>query len=189
MFETLNLLPKTQLKLKRANQTVAMIQTLAKVLAVVFFLIIVGEYAWAAFTNNQIQNTRSRSNILMDEIEGQSETEGRYLYYQQALNTATNLVENRKNFLSSLTELYSRLEQGVAIEAITFTAGRLLFTGTAPNVQIFSETLANFKSQNEQSLFGNMVLTNSSRLPDGRYNFKVDIELLSSPGNSRANGN
>lgn len=189
MFETLNLLPQTQLKLKRANQTVALMQTLAKVLAVVFFLVIVGEYAWAALTNNQIQNTRDRSNVLMEEIEGQSETEGRYLYYLQVLNTATNLVENRKNFLSSLTELYSHLEQGVAIEAITFTSGRLLFTGTAPNVQVFSETLANFKSQGEQSLFGNMVLTSSSRLPDGRYNFKVDIELLNSPGKTEANGN
>jgi hypothetical protein len=182
MFETLNLLPKTQQKVKRANQIVTILVVFSRVVVLLFLMVLVGEYGWAALTNQQIKNTKSQITALEAEIQQQSDIEGKYLYYQQVLNSATTIVEKRKNFLDSLSELYSRLEPGVAIEGVTFTDASLLFTGRAPNVQVFSKTLDNFRQpRGSQTLFGDSILQAANRDPDGKYSFKLEIQLLTSP--------
>lgn len=181
MFETLNLLPKTRLKITRINQVVAVLAALSRVLVVVLILVVVAEYGWAALTNQRINAAKTQIASLRNQISDQSSTEGQYLYYQQVLNTATAIVEKRKNFLESLNELYNRLEPGVSIEGIQFSDVSLIFSGKAPNVQVFSQTLVNFRNKPAETLFGDIVLSSSSRDPNGSYHFKVEIELLNAP--------
>lgn len=181
MFETVNLLPKTQLKVKQTNRIIAILKWLSRFLVIFFLLVLIGEYGWAALTNQRIKTTKDRIESVKDEIASQAETEGKYLYYQKVLNTATAVIEKRTNFLDALSELYSRLEPGVSIEGVSFTETTLVFSGRALNVQTFARTLDNFRQAEDDGLFGDMVLQNSSRDPDGSYVFKVEIELLSTP--------
>lgn len=181
MFETVNLLPKTQLKVRQTNQIVIILKWLSRFLVIFFVLALVGEYGWAAVTNQRIKSTKDRIAAVQAEISEQSDTEGKYLYYQQVLNSATAIIEKRTNFLDSLSELYSRLESGVSIQGVAFTNTTLVFSGRATNVQIFAKTLNNFRQEDENKLFGNMVLQDSNRQPDGSYVFKVEIELLNTP--------
>lgn len=181
MFETVNLLPKTQLRVKQTNRIVLGLQLVSRILAGVFLMILVAEYAWAAITNQRIQTTRARITAVQDEVEQQADIEGRYLYYQQVLANATTIIENRKNFLESLGQLYALLDPSVTIEGVSFSEQTLVFSGRAPNVQVFVQTLDSFRgaAEAESSLFGDMVLQTSNREPDGKYSFKIEIELLS----------
>jgi hypothetical protein len=95
------------------------------------------------------------------------------------LINATNIIDSRKNFLESLDALYSRLGPNVSIEGISFTDTSLLFSGRADNVQIFAQTLEGFRQLSRESpLFGDMVLQTSTREADGRYAFRIEMELL-----------
>lgn len=181
MFETVNLLPKTQLKVRQTNQIIKALQALTRILLVFFILALVGEFAWATITNQRIQSTKREITQVQAEIRDQAETEAKYLYYQDVLNSATAIIEKRTNFLESLSELYSRLESGVTIEGIAFTATTLQFSGRASNVQEFARTMDNFRRTSDDSLFGDIVLQNSNREPDGSYTFRVEIELISAP--------
>jgi len=178
----INLASQEKKLISQTNRIISILRNVAIAVIVLFIMLVAAEYGWFFYLTNQKARNIVTINNLTDQLEQQSDIERQYRQAQNIVSTARRIVSSRKNFQDIIANLYNYLPPNVVLTGLNFNQDTVVFDGQSPDVQPFAQALKNFTSLNdvEDDLFGDIALTNISRLRNGNYSFRLEIALRQS---------
>ncbi len=180
MINQINLIPKDTHQISDTVRTIKILKIVSRGIAIAMAIVIVLEYTWVFKTKSDLDQIQNQISALQASLTEQFPVELRYLHDQQVLKQAGTVLNQRKDFQSVLSSLYTLLPAGVSIEGLNFSDRALLLTAKTADVQSFAAVLENVKTNStaNNKAFGDAVLGSARRSENGAYSFSLQLEVL-----------
>lgn len=126
-------------------------------------------FSWWGFEVNRKSQTEQRQQRLLEELEGRSALQSRYMLTKEVLFQADQILGARKDFEGVLSDAYSLLPPGSVARGINFGDKDVSLQVNNGGVQEYASLIRSLEAAEDHDRFQSATVVSSTRSQDGSW--------------------